>query len=169
MKDAPDNLNDLLAAVADGRLDALTPEQVARLEAHLNSDSAAAKALGAAQAGAPAFDMQISVPTTQAWERVWRAIESATAVSPIRKDTEARRVAPLRRVFRLWQPLAAAAACVLMIGSWLLLRGPVATPNAADGADINAVNSLYAPNGDAVLVPDGDGWAIVLTESGGTG
>ena len=113
-----DNLEELLARVRAGRLDELTPEQVAALEAHLDATPAAAERLAnVVPEPDPHLSAAVSPPTEDEWNAVWERVESATSApqSPRR---------PLSRVFRLWSPLAAAAACLLLVVVWRLSAPP---------------------------------------------
>ncbi len=122
MNDASDNLDQALQALRDGRLDALTPEQVARLEGRLNSDPAAAAQLAdripvrdpVLNAALEELDRQ-EAPSAAAWGRAWEQIGAAGAV----------RTRPGRTwTWRLGRPLAVAAACLLMVGFWRLRALP---------------------------------------------
>ena len=102
-----------LAAAEAGKLDSLTPEQIARLEAFLNATPAAAARL-AAQTAAPELALQAPAPalTPASWTRVWATIDAAGAIaaSP-----------PKILKLRFWRPLlAAAAVCALLVGWWSL-------------------------------------------------
>ncbi len=157
------NLNELLAAVAAGRLDALTPEQVERLAAHLDEDPATATEIGALRpAGSPALAAPVTMPSPRQWQAVWDRIESATPTTRLRPATghpaDGARAA---RILRIWRPIAAVAACVVLLVSWSLQGGGAPTPRLRPAVG-NSVNALEAPGG-AILVSDGDGWLIVMT------
>lgn len=119
MTRAHDNLGDALRAVEAGDLDALTPEQVARLEAVLNREPRVAAELGDAipplDAGLAASlrDLEApALPSARKWEEVWQGIELRTGGGVARE----RGLAP--RILRFWKPLAAAAACLVLAGLW---------------------------------------------------
>lgn len=118
MERKPDNLERNLQLLARGELDALSPEEIAGLEALLNEDPRLASVL-ADQRGAPGDPLLAAVaaadaaamPSTAQWERAWGKLAepAASAVSRGRR--------PL--ILRLWQPFAAAAACVALIALWV--------------------------------------------------
>lgn len=107
-----DNLDELLDRVVAGRLDELTPEQAAALEAHLNATPAAAERLADVL---PQVDQRLRVstpvPTDAEWDQVWQRVDSAAAA----RGKTARTI---RRTIRLWQPLTALAACVVLLLVW---------------------------------------------------
>lgn len=112
-----ENFDELLDRVSAGQLDALTPEQVAALEAHLNATPAAAQRLAGV---VPAPDPRLTSapsPSEADWDRVWERVDWAEAAPlPARPA--------LGRVFRLWRPLAAAAACLLLVVVWRTMLSP---------------------------------------------
>ena len=103
----------LLAFAATGGFDALTPQQTAALEAHLNTCSPCAARLARS---APAADVRLTpaveLPSEEGWDRVWEAIDAA-------RQTRVRQAwSASGAVQRLWRPLLAAAACILMVVMW---------------------------------------------------
>jgi hypothetical protein len=107
-----DNLDELLDRVAAGRLDDLTPAQVAALELHLNATSAAEERLtDVVPTADPCLSASTPIPSHAEWEDVWHRIDSAR---PARASTA--RV--IRRTIRVWQPLAALAACLALLLVW---------------------------------------------------
>jgi len=113
MSESCRQLDQLLALAAAGDFDALTPQQVAALEAHLNTCSPCAARLARS---APAADVRLTpaveLPSEEGWDRVWEVIEAA-------RQTRVRQAWPARgAVQRLWRPLLAAAACILMVVMW---------------------------------------------------
>lgn len=126
----PDNLDEALRAVAAGNLDALRPDQVAQLETLLNEEPALAAQLAdrlvapdALLASALAQAEQAAVPSAAVWEQAWERIGAAVPAMPA---TVGRR---RRMVIRLWKPLAAVAACLLMVAGWKISS---ATPKTED-------------------------------------
>jgi hypothetical protein len=120
MTRTPDNLNAALQAVKAGDLDALTPEQVARLERVLNDELAVAAQLGGQvpkpdERWASALDAveRPGGPSDATWERIWTRIDNAAPVS-LRQTGQS----GAARILRLWKPLAAAAACLLLAALW---------------------------------------------------
>ena len=114
------NVEKLLAQVAAGRLDDLTPEQVAVLEAHLNAAPAASERLASA---APPGDPQPTgappSPSETEWNRIWKRIDSAAV-------TRAPRPTRSMHTVRLWQAVTAVAACLLLVVVWRLASPPTA-------------------------------------------
>jgi len=113
MSETCQQLEGPLAAAATGDFAALTPQQVAALEAHLSACSCCATHLARS---APAADVRlipaVELPSEKGWDRVWEAIDAA-------RQTRARQAWPARGVIqRLWRPLLAAAACILMVVMW---------------------------------------------------
>ena len=106
-----DNLDQLLDRVAAGRLDDLTPEQVAALEAHLNATPAAEGLADVLPEADPRLSSTASMPTDAEWDEVWQQVDSAAAA-------RGRTARAIRRAIRLWQPLAAVAACVALLLVW---------------------------------------------------
>ncbi len=137
-----------LAAAAAGRFDALSPQQVAALEAHLDD---CPRCLAVLTDAVPKPDAEIAAalrrmpgaagPGAATWDAVWQEIDATVggaAQSPLhiardgREDAEpgrdailptpasgvARRVARTGLIRKIWRPLAIAAACALMAGVW---------------------------------------------------
>ena len=110
MTGADDNLDKLLEQVAAGRLDDLTPEQVAALEEHLNSAPEAqdrlADTLASIESSLP---VDRTMPSEADWEGVWQNIEIAgpvAAPSPF-----------VRRTFRIWRGVTAGGGMFGAAGS----------------------------------------------------
>ncbi len=130
MSARPENLDEALQAVMAGDLDALRPDQVAQLETLLNEEPAMAARLAnrlaapdALLADALAQAERGAVPSAAVWEQAWERIDAAAPAMPA---TVGRRRA---LVIRLWKPLAAVAACLLMVAVWKI---SLATPQAED-------------------------------------
>jgi hypothetical protein len=126
MSPSHDSLEQALRAVSHGDLDALTPEQVARLERVLNDEPAVAQHVGAQvpQCDAPLADAlheldQSAQPSSRDWQNVWERIETAAPAAIVRHETGVS-----ARILRFWRPLAAAAACLLLVAVWKLLPAP---------------------------------------------
>ncbi len=113
-----ENFDELLDRVSAGQLDALTPEQVTALEAHLNATPAAAERLAdVTPAPDPLLTSAVQAPSKADWDNVWERVDSAEAAPlPARPA--------LGRMFRFWQPLAAAAACLLLLVVWRTMLSP---------------------------------------------
>lgn len=110
MSDGSRDIQTLMALAEAGRFDELAPQEMARLEAYLNGDQAAA-ARFANQRPPPARELapRVAAPAGAAWARVWGEIDAAT------------RAAPRVRTIRLWRAavgLMAAAACIVLAVIW---------------------------------------------------
>ena len=128
MKPGHDNLDELLERVAAGRLDDLTPAQIAALERHLNAVLAAADRLaGVRPPRDPRLEIPVTGPVVDEWDAVWRAIEAGAVAQRLRTP---------HRLIRLWQAFAAVAAC-LALG--LLWR---ATGAGRQGAAVELSNNV---------------------------
>lgn len=120
MPPEPYNLDDAFQRILAGQVDALHPEEVARLEGLLNSSPALAERLGGQ---VPPVDEKLAAalralearaaPDASAWTRVWHALDAA---APAARHAAVGRRRP--RVLRLWAPLTAAAACLLLALLW---------------------------------------------------
>jgi hypothetical protein len=105
------NPDELLARVADGQLDQLTPEQVAALEAHLNTTPAVADRLAdVVPAPDPHLVPASSPPSEAEWDALWERVDSAGSARQTPNT--------IARVLRFWRPLAAVAACLLLVVLW---------------------------------------------------
>lgn len=115
-------LDRLMRIIESGRADELSPTEVARLESVLNSDATLADLparrvprVDPRMSAAVAELSSITSPDAEMWEHVWERIESespiaASAVTPSWNT----------RLLRLWRPLSAAAACLLLGIIWRL-------------------------------------------------
>lgn len=175
MRENPDQL---LERVAAGRLDELSPEQVAALEAHVNESAAAAARLANLVPQPPAGQFApVAEPTAAEWERVWRGVEAAEVRSAARGAgaVEVRRTVRdrggARRFLRLWEGVAAAAACVLLAVLWRSSQPAAEASWPIQLSQHVEVDSLevFDDSTAFVVVPDdgSDGAVIwVLEESG---
>ena len=111
MTELNDDILNGLKALEAGQLDTFTPEQVARLEEHLNADEAAAGRLAGQRPPAdPVVQTPAATPSAEAWERAWKRIEAAARPASTRSTG---------RTLRLWGSAGAAAAAVLLaVGLW---------------------------------------------------
>jgi len=131
-----ESFDELLERVSAGQLDDLTPEQVAALEAHLNATPAAAERLvDVMPTPDPQLTSGVPSPSGADWDRVWERIDSVAT-------SRARPPRSLGRVFRLWQPLAAAAACLLLIVVWRTMLSPAEPPWEIQLSDDVVVHEL---------------------------
>ncbi len=157
MTTSRDNFDELLEQVAAGRLHGLTPEQVAALEVHLNATPAAEERLAdVVPAADPRLSAIASMPTNADWNRIWQRVDSA---APTREST----ARAIGRTIRLWQPLAAAAACLLLMILWRVapLRTEPAWELQLSGSVV--VHELEIFGGDSAFVAysDDDGSAVI--------
>ena len=163
-----DNFDELLKQVAAGRLDGLTPEQVAALETHLNATPSAEERLAEVLPETdPRLSATTSMPTDAEWDQVWRRVDSAAAVGG--KTARA-----IRRTIRLWQPLTALAACValLLVWRWAPLSTGSDWPIALS-ADVEVLELEVFGDASAFVSysDEGEGAAViwVLDEGAGEG
>ncbi|MBL8879153.1 MAG: hypothetical protein JNG88_08540 [Phycisphaerales bacterium] len=105
-----------LAALSGGALDAIAPRAIEQFGRHLADCPRCAAALAGVRANDDA-DSVISLAAKSApqmfardADRIWRAVSTANA--------EAARLRLFRRGLRLGSPLAAVAACALMVTLW---------------------------------------------------
>lgn len=144
MRRPRDNLDEALRAVMAGDLDALTPEQVARLESVLNDEPAVADRL-AGQIAAPDRCLagvlreseQAEMPRAAAWEAAWERIDAPGAIT---RFVEKR--GGVARILRRWRPLAAVAAGLIMAALWRISTAAPVRPwpmQLAADVEINAL------------------------------
>lgn len=150
MSAAENRIEQLLATVAAGRLDALSAEQLAELERALASDARLAARVGTVRPAADArLRATVPLPTPAQWSETWDAIDSRTAAG-------ARRTAAAGlRILRLWQGLAAAAACLLVVWMWRMQSPP------STGYAIELTTSVQVDE----LEVFGDATAVVVAPS----
>lgn len=154
-----DNLDEALRAVAAGNLDALTPEQVARLERVLNDEPGVAARLAACTpapepklATALQAAEQAALPPAQRWDLTWQRIDAAAPL------TQRRAHAGIAgRLIRLWQPLVAAAACLMLAVMWRTTSSPTEDAWPMQLATDVQIDSLEVPDGmTSLIVAGGD-------------
>ena len=136
MSSMNDKLREALDAIVAGDLDAPSPDQIARLEARVNANpDVRARLAGIVPPIEPALRAAVQPPPKRVWEDVWRRVDEAVSAAP----------AP--RVLRLWRPLTAAAACVLMVGLWNIGRGPTVADWPVEWARDVEINELEVLEG----------------------
>lgn len=127
-------LREPIQAMVQGCFDDLAPDEMTRVEAHLNDCSACAALLAnetppierSTRAGGDASSVDdaplplpsVETPSAQAWEHVWDNVERATAPASARRKPQSRHII---RFLYPWSAYAAAAAIVLMVGLWRLV------------------------------------------------
>lgn len=166
MKRPRDNLDDALRAVLAGDLDALTPEQVVRLERVLNEEAAVAvrvagqmPARGDPLVAALNEADRATSPPAAAWEAAWERIDGT---GPLAMFAEKR--GTVARVLRLWKPLAAVAAGLLMAVLWKVsTTSPIKPWPMQLAADVE-INQLEVNEGMTpfVVSTGGDGAVQVI-------
>jgi hypothetical protein len=152
-----DNLDELLACVAEGRLDDLTPEQVAALEEHLNAMPAAAERLAGIVPAAEPQLRDTAAPSAAEWNDVWERIESATAPGETRSRV-------IGRAAWLWRTVTAAAACLLLVVVWRI--GASATEPAweiqlSDHVLVHELEVFGDASSFVAYAEDGSGSAVI--------
>ena len=123
MSAGPHNLDEALKALAAGDLDALSVEQIERLEGLLNNRPELADAY-ADRLAVPDEPLRtalesVAEPSAAQWERAWNGIETAEASATRRRAHG--------RIWRLWAPLSAVAAGLMLVGVWRI-SPPRTTP-----------------------------------------
>lgn len=118
----PEELERLIETVADGRWDDLRPEEVAALEERLNEDPLAASRL---EVVVPVLERGLcpvpAEPGRADWNAAWDRIAEQSAGGGHARQRSGRTG---RRMLRVWEPLCAVAACVLLMVAWWKLPGP---------------------------------------------
>ena len=141
MSSINDNLRDALDAIVTGDLDGHTPDQIARLEARLNANADARASLAdVVPAVEPALHAAVEVPPDDVWEDVWQRIDESVSAEP----------QPL--LLRLWRPLTAVAACVLMVGFWSMGNKPAVADWPVEWAQEVEIDELEVSEGATPLV-----------------
>jgi hypothetical protein len=116
----------LLVQVEAGRLDDLSVEQIAALEAALDESPALAERMAGLRPPADAcLQSAARMPSAADWSRVWNAIDSSFA------SQRAERPARVGRIYTLGRAAAAIAACVALVVAWRTLL--VSTPDNSAG------------------------------------
>jgi hypothetical protein len=117
-EDECQGLQDLIAALAEGRFDVLSPDEVAALEAHLNECGACAARLATARAAPPdaGYPEPPAGPEAGVWDAVWNRIDKAAMDSRPVGLSGGR-----ARWLRSWGAISAAAAILLATAIWHLV------------------------------------------------
>lgn len=180
-----DNLEAWLEQSLRGELDALTPEQVAALEAALNESPELASRVAGVVPPLDGSAERVAMPTPAEWDRVWSRVESGLAagavpqlrVRPADAATAGRRqphterertVARRPPLFRLWPSVSAVAACIALVLVWrgFLPPAPVSpelwSMTAAADTEILELE-VYGDAVAAVDFGDGDNGAVVIS------
>lgn len=109
-----------VTALADGRMDSLTPEQVDAVAQHLNECPACAGRLADVSSTLPLpTSLAVADPPAQAWALLWEAIDRREHAMSSARD-EARGVWPFRRFVQTFS--AVAAALLVGLGVWQFTR-----------------------------------------------
>lgn len=148
MSQATRDIDELLALVAAGQLDALSPEEVERFETALAADDALAARLAEMPVGASDLP-DVMTPTAAEWNRVWAGVERSQ-----------RRGWHLGRLVHHWQAMAAAAVIVLMVGIWELMPTNVKQAKSwqlRPDNDIQVVDLESFGDDTPVVLAGGDG------------
>ncbi len=176
----------VLAAVREGRWDALSPADIAALETHLADCPACAAELAAAPAAPDAQTQALLAhlpaapqPTAQTWELLWQSVGAALP-SPARQAIPQPLSAPhhaVRRtivatwLIRFWRPIAVAAAAVFMVGVWRFALRPAAPPELQLARNVQ-IDSLEVFGDASPIVytiegPDGGSTVIWIVDTKG--
>lgn len=123
---SPHRRTALIAAVAEGRLDTLSPADVAALSDLLNAnDTVAAQIAGLPAAQRSWQTPAVALPSGAEWDRVWAGVSSELGAAASHSSGVAR-----PGTMRSWslRPFAAAAVCVLMVSVLTRFRPALANP-----------------------------------------
>jgi hypothetical protein len=155
------NLDALLGQAEQGRLDELTPQQVAALELWLNRDPAAAERLAKVR---PTVDPGLPPATLTAAERerLWSRIAAGAA---------SHRAPAFRPTWRVWSSVATVAAAVALV-VFLRLLLPGASPHLTPAVHGMQVNSLELESGALAYISPGDdngGYPVIWVFEPGQG
>jgi hypothetical protein len=159
----------LFAQLEAGRLDELSVEQVAALEAAVNDSPALSQRLASVRTPADRLlQARATAPTGADWERTWSAIESSFA------SQRNVRPAPTGRIYTLGRAAAAAAACVALLVLWRALPLSTTTTTTTDSggwalavSDDTEILELEVYDGrSATLHFAGDGSGVVAISIG---
>lgn len=155
------NLEKLLDRVIAGRLDDLSPAEVAALEQALHAEPALAERLARAMPPVDsAMQVPVAKPTVAEWSRVWGGIERGEAASSSGANLRA------MRVFSLWKAATAAAACVALFAIWRALpvsRGDGGEVRLASSGNVEILDMAVFGGRSATLhfADDGSGAVII--------
>ena len=184
-----DKLEALLRRVEAGEWDSLTPEQMAALEAYLNTgwhgQTAAPFDRATGESALPNLAIPDSdMPTPAEWDRVWNNIEAgvtsgastdsadAAGVESIKLPRQSRAQRSVaRRLIRFWPVFTAAAACIGLLFTWQFVTPPPASTGwAIQLADEVEVDELDV-YGDTTAFVDfnDDGTAMIWVFEDGVG
>ena len=101
-----------VAVLAEGRFDALTPEQMAAVEAHLNTcDTCAARLAVAPAVAGRELSGDVETPSSEVWADVWRRIDEAAVRAEVPRPARG-----WARRWRAWAPVSIAAALLVVVG-----------------------------------------------------
>ena len=133
-----------LDALAAGELDALSPQQIERLEACVHSQPEAAERLAEQTPPIePLFRISAESPSEDVWERLWQRVEAGAP---------ARGRGFRRRLLQLWRPMLAAATVALLVGFWDRARPPAQPDWPVEWAREVEINELEVSEGAAPFV-----------------
>ncbi|MCH7870552.1 MAG: hypothetical protein IID33_02520 [Planctomycetes bacterium] len=107
-----ENYRETIAALRDGRFDAIQPDQMAAAETHMNGCAACRSALtDVTPIPEPQLCETATLPADESWKSVWDKLDESAATP---NHTQAR----ILRFVRPWGTLAAAAVVMLMVSLW---------------------------------------------------
>ncbi len=112
-----EQFRETIAALRQGRFDAIDPDQMAVAETHMNDCAACRSALvNVTPIPEPRLCETAVLPADESWNNVWDKVDESTA-------TPTHAQARILRFMRPWGTLAAAAVVILMISLWRTAPG----------------------------------------------
>lgn len=140
-------LDDLLARLAGDGFDALTLEQIARIESACEDESFAARV---AELSVPRAEfVPAPGPTAGEWQAAWNRIERAVG----RSSAGGGRTAA-NWTLRLWQATTAAAACLLLVAFWRAGLAPSSSPSLLRLSTNSQIESIESIGDETAYVAD---------------
>ena len=107
-----EKLEEAVTALAEGRFEALTPDQMAEVEAHVNTcDSCAARLAMAPAVADRELAGDVETPPAEVWGDVWRRIDETAVRAEVPRPARG-----WARRWRAWAPVSIAAALLVAVG-----------------------------------------------------
>lgn len=146
MSQSPYNISKLFDRLAEQGLDALSPDDVARLEAAANANPALeARLARLTPVPEPIWQTLPPMPDDEQWDAMWARVHkrSTPQAQPVRRRLT------LRTYLR---PIVAAAACVLLALVWNTYERSETSAWPVEWAHQVEINNLEVPEGETAFV-----------------